>query len=83
MTAGPYRTPPAEASCGRCGAALDARRAPCAGCVSEQLDLLALYGVAMVTAGAITCSALLLGAGLVVPAVGAWALRHAHARRGG
>jgi len=81
----PYRLqPPAPPEgCSRCGDAIaDPTSAYeghggariCRSCFVGQYDLLALFGVGAITAGAITGSGALLVCGLLVPSLGAWAI---------
>ena len=81
----PYRTPPPEppVTCQRCGQIIGDPEAIhegtlgepiCRPCFIGQYDLLALFGVGSVIAGAITSSGALLVCGVLVPALGAYAI---------
>ena len=82
---GPYRVPPSEPppACERCGNAILQQESVyegkngqpvCRSCFIGQYDLLALFGVGALTAGTITSSAALLVCGVIVPALGAYAI---------
>ena len=84
MPATPYRTPPEGPlpSCDQCGVTItdpgakyDGRHGPiCRACFFGQYDLLALFGIGALAAGAITGSAALLLCGFAVPCLGAYAI---------
>jgi hypothetical protein len=85
MSMTPYRAPPLEPlpDCARCG---DAIRDPtavfegkrgepvCRACFIGQYDLLALFGVGAMTAGAVTSSVPVFVSGLLIPILGAYAI---------
>ena len=82
---GPYRVPPTEPppTCDSCGKTIvrwesiyDGKRGQpiCQSCFMGQYDLLALFGVGALTAGAISSSGALLVCGVLVPALGAYAI---------
>jgi hypothetical protein len=81
----PYRLPPPEPprSCDRCGDVIAQPEAIhegklgepiCRSCFIGQYDLLALFGVGSVIAGTIGGSGALLACGVLVPALGAYAI---------
>ena len=82
---GPYRAPPAEPlpCCDGCGKVIirwelvyqgKLGQPICQPCFIGQYDLLALFGVGAITAGTITSSGALLVCGVLVPALGAYAI---------
>lgn len=85
MATTPYRAPPKVPlpSCDRCGDPFpdlasihDGKRGEpvCRACFIGQYDLLALFGVGALTAGAITSSGPLFISGIVIPILGAYAI---------
>jgi hypothetical protein len=84
-TCGPYRVPPVEPlpACDGCGNTIvrtdllyegKLGQPICKSCFIGQYDLLALFGVGALTAGAISSSGALLVCGVLVPALGAYAI---------
>ena len=82
---GPYRVPPAEPPpcCDGCGTIIARWELTyegkmgepiCRSCFMGQYDLLALFGVGALTAGTISSSGALLVCGVLVPALGAYAI---------
>jgi hypothetical protein len=84
MSTTPYRVPPPEPlpGCARCGDALpehethEGKRGEpiCRACFLGQYDLLALFGVGALTAGAITSSGPVFLSGILIPVVCAYAI---------
>ncbi len=85
MSTTPYRAPPPEPlpDCDRCGdpildrvAIFEGKRGEpvCRACFIGQYDLLALFGVGAMTAGAITSSGPLFISGILIPMLGAYAI---------
>lgn len=85
MTSTPYRAPPPEPlpDCARCGDAIrehgviyEGKRGEpiCHACFIGQYDLLALFGVGAIAAGAITSSGPLFISGILIPVLGAYAI---------
>jgi hypothetical protein len=85
MSTTPYRTPPPAPlpSCDRCGDAILHRSAlhggkrgepVCHACFIGQYDVLALFGVGALTAGALTSCGPLFMSGILIPILGAYAI---------
>lgn len=85
MSTSPYRVPQAEPppGCDRCGEALpepstihEGKRGEpiCRACFLGQYDLLALFGVGALTAGAITSSGPVFLSGILIPVLCAYAI---------